>query len=358
MRKLREDEIRIATEAARWQQSLADADEQARAEFADWIKASPRHLQEFMFMEALDAAAADVDPEHTLEIATDLSGADDAAIRGSWPNLAREEMSSPRSFPHPPLRSAPLSRRRARVVGLAAAVLVCVLASGYWWVVSRNVYVTDIGEQKSLKLEDGSSVYLNTDSRVKVELSGTHRLIHLTRGEALFTVAKDPGRPFEVVTAGARIRVLGTQFNVRASGAATLVAVVDGAVQVSAAFTSPAIEREGIIELRAGDEAQVEPKRIVKAQKPNVAQAVSWRAGRLVFQEEALGQIAAEFNRYNRVPKIVIENEDAAERRYGGTFNADDPESLVRLVTRTGELEAERRGDEIVIRRRQVSDGG
>jgi len=371
-RILREDEVRIATEAARWQQALAGADESVRAEFTDWLKASPRHVREFMFMEALDAAAIDADPDRELELATDLSGGDEDAHLSrptSFP-LSRAPSVEPSvvgSPPSPPLRATSLSRRRARGLGLAAAMLVYVVAGGYWWMNVRNTYVTDVGEQRSVRLPDGSMMHLNTDSRAVVQFSGSDRAIRLESGEALFKVERDAGRPFEVVTPGARIRVLGTEFNVREMGSATRVAVVDGAVKVSPAGPSPLplaqvgesltadpspVAGKGEEILRAGDEANVEQRQVVKSPKPNIGRAVSWRSRRLVFQEESLGAIADEFNRYNRVPRIVIEGEQASGRRYGGTFNADDPQSLVRLVTRTGDLQAEQRGDEVIIRGR------
>ena len=340
-RILREDEIRIATEAARWQQALAGADESVRAEFTDWLKASPRHVREFMFMEALDAAAIDVDPDRELELATDLSGGDEDSRPSSLP-VSRAEP----SVLGAPLRVTSLSRRWATSLGLAAAMLVCVVAGSYWWMNVRNTYVTDVGEQRSVRLPDGSMMHLNTDSRAVVQFSDSDRAIRLESGEALFKVERDAGRPFEVLTPSARIRVLGTEFNVREIGSATRVAVVDGAVKVSPAGP------KGEAILRAGDEANVERSQVVKSPKPNIERAVSWRARRLVFQEESLGVIADEFNRYNRAPRIVIEGDQASGRRYGGTFNADDPQSLVRLVTRTGDLQAEQRGDEIIIRAR------
>jgi len=347
---LREDEVRIATEAARWQQALAGADESVRAEFTDWLKASPRHVREFMFMEALDAAAIDADPDRALELATDLSGGDEHA------HVSRLEPSVLGSAPSPPLRATSLSRRWARGLGLAAAMLVCVMAGGYWWMNVRHTYVTDVGEQRSVRLPDGSMMHLNTDSRAVVQFSDSDRAIRLESGEALFKVERDAGRPFEVLTPSARIRVLGTEFNVREMGSATRVAVVDGAVKVSpeesrTAAPSP-VAGKGEEILRAGDEANVAQSQVIKSPKPNIERAVLWRARRLVFQEESLGVIAEEFNRYNRTPRIVIEGDQVSGRRYGGTFNADDPQSLVRLVTRSGDLQAEQRGDEVIIRGR------
>ncbi len=82
MRKPRADDIRIATEAARWQQLLSggSASERDRAEFVDWAKASPRHLREFLYAEALEAAASEAGKDLPIDTGLDLSGAEDDVI--------------------------------------------------------------------------------------------------------------------------------------------------------------------------------------------------------------------------------------------------------------------------------------
>ena len=84
--------------------------------------------------------------------------------------------------------------------------------------------------------------------------------------------------------------------------------------------------------------------------KLDVSEAIAWRQRRLVFREETLATIAEEFNRYNRHPQIVIEGDIARNRRYGGTFDADDPESLVQFVVQKGDLTVERSASRILIR--------
>ena len=339
MKKLREDEIRIATEAARWQQRLAGADDMARAEFADWVKASPRHLREFMYMEALDAAACEVDSEHALTVAEDLSSLDETVIELNVKDRNHRD------------------RRRtgAKLLALAAGLIVIALGGALWfapgWFGGWERFDTAVGEQKVVQLRDGSVARLNTMSKMRIRFLEEQREVRLLEGEALFKVAKDSERPFRVLTADAVIRAVGTEFNVYARSQETRVAVVEGEVEVkrsAAATTQPKSTQ-----LIAGQTAYIRRgKDAVYEEKAEVAHAIAWQERRLVFQEESLGEIAEEFNRYNRAPKLVIENVETSKRRYGGSFNADDPQSLVRLVTRSGELQAERRGNEIVIRGR------
>jgi len=231
----------------------------------------------------------------------------------------------------------------------------------YWWPSGGNTYVTAVGEQTSLKLPDGSMMHLNTDSRAVVSYSDQERTIRLESGEALFTVQSDPSRPFEVLTASARIRALGTEFNVRSSGTATRVAVVTGAVRVSAAgAVAPsagvsAPRQTAGLELQAGDEAQVNAQQIVKTRKPNIERAVAWRARRLMFPAEPVSEIAAEFNRYNK-KMIRIEGSRLQMRRMSGVFDADDPSPLLRFLERDPAVEVIKGEHEIVIRDRETAD--
>src|ERR1700742_1470396 len=72
-------------------------------------------------------------------------------------------------------------------------------------------YTTQVGDVKRVLLTDGSAIDLNTDSEMRALVSATERQIELTKGEALFTVARDTNRPFSVRAGGATIDAVGTQ---------------------------------------------------------------------------------------------------------------------------------------------------
>jgi len=77
-----------------------------------------------------------------------------------------------------------------------------------------NDYASDIGEISHVDLADNSQISLNTASAINVKYNNKLRLINLVRGEILITTTKDE-RHFEVNTAVARLRALGTRFSVR-----------------------------------------------------------------------------------------------------------------------------------------------
>ncbi len=77
-----------------------------------------------------------------------------------------------------------------------------------------QTYATGIGEQRSIVLADGSTVDLNSRSKIRIRFSSERRGVELIEGQALFKVAKDHARPFVVDSDGTRVRAVGTQFDV------------------------------------------------------------------------------------------------------------------------------------------------
>ena len=95
---------------------------------------------------------------------------------------------------------------------VAASVILALFGAWAWG--QRHTYSTGIGEQRSLALEDGSSIKLNAMSRIRVRFTATRRDIELIEGQAFFRVAKDKTRPFIVESKGTQVRAVGTEFDV------------------------------------------------------------------------------------------------------------------------------------------------
>src|SRR5690606_34928319 len=113
----------------------------------------------------------------------------------------------------------------------AAAGIAAMIGSGIWYTQGQSMLTTKVGERRILTLADGSTVMLNTDTRLRVRFSDSHRTVFLENGEASFDVAKDAARPFIVKAGNTQIAAIGTTFDVRWLGQALAVTLVQGRVR-------------------------------------------------------------------------------------------------------------------------------
>jgi len=185
--------------------------------------------------------------------------------------------------------------------GLATATAIALVIGGALWWNGRGVFETSVGEQRVVQLADGSSVSLDTDSRIHVRFENGERRIDLNQGQALFDVAHDAGRPFVVHAAGTRITAVGTVFEVRRTGPGVAVTLVSGVVDVVAADVAAPPRR-----MAAGQKTQVSA-RGVTTRDVNTAAETSWTTGRLIFTDVPLEEAVSEVNRY-LTAKIEIDD--------------------------------------------------
>jgi transmembrane sensor len=239
-----------------------------------------------------------------------------------------------------------------------AASLAVALVGGFWaWRqhFSWEQYETRIGGFSRIVLKDGSVVDLNTDSHIRVRLSGDQRQVELLRGEGRFQVAHDAQRPFTVAAADAAVRAVGTAFSVRLrEGDQVDVLVSEGKVAVASA------QGQSAPPLIAGEAAVVMPDGVsVSRVEPQLlARRLAWTAGRLEFRGETLSEAVAEFNRYNR-RQIRLADSSLASLRVGGSFAATDPESFADALSSAFKLGISLNdADAIVLRKVGVAQTG
>jgi transmembrane sensor len=258
----------VMDEAADWVVRLAaeDATMEEKRRFVAWLKRSPVHMEHFLRAEKTWADLAGVDPERRLDLAALKREADwsVAELRGKAVDLS----SSPRI----------LDRTRFGRWPVAAAACTLLLLFGVLFIGPRpsEDYVTGIGEQRTVRLDDGSMLTLNTRSRASVRYSRAERTIELREGEALFKVAKDSSRPFLVLGGHAVVRAVGTEFVVRREPASTAVTVLEGRVSVVRRDErgrneggEGASQGEPSVRLDAGGRADVEASRIRTSAMPD-----------------------------------------------------------------------------------------
>lgn len=360
----------ILDEAGYWLVELnsetADADLQRR--FQAWLRTSPEHVRAYLELVAIWESGAEVPLESEVSVETLIAAgrAPDnvVALHRGFDSPSRDD----RALPNSGKARGGGARRR----WLAVTVPLLATAVGFVaWLsfVGDPTYDTGVGEQKSFELADGSTIELNARSKVRVHLSEHRRRVELLEGQALFQVAKDPGRPFVVESDGTQIRAVGTEFDVSRRNSATTVTVLEGRVAVlpdpsesdavdkpSASPTQqaaaipvqrPAAARAHLLLLDAGEQVTVIAQTEPKPKRADVAAATAWTQRRLVFDASTLAEVIEEFNRYN-TRRLVLRDASLARFPISGSFSSTDPSSLVhflelqpgiRVTARDGEID-------------------
>jgi len=244
-----------------------------------------------------------------------------------------------------------IARRRALIAGAAAAfALVAVFAEFKPTNETTTNYATAVGERRFVKLTDGSSVTLNTDTRLAVRYGRDARRISLDGGEAVFRVAKDEGRPFEVMSRGISIRAVGTKFAVRSLGDQPVeVRVLEGIVRVeqSGSHKSAELRRNMCAVLRRGSSID-----IAVESPQEIQQDLAWRDGYIVLRHLTVEAAAQEFARYNK-SAIKIEDPYVAKKVVTGTYAINDPRGFAKAVALAYNLDVSIGKDQIQLTRKE-----
>jgi transmembrane sensor len=316
---------RAAQDAARWLAVLSDerCGDAERDAFMQWLRSSTRHVDEFLRLSTI---------------------ARRASKRSLWPDDAAEALVA---AARAAANVAPLSRpgdaiparpQRTRIRWAYAASLALAVGVGAYMAIPQfagaPTYVTAVGEQRSITLEDGSIIQLNSRSQVRARYARALRAIELVEGEAIFRVAKDAARPFRVRTGGADIVAVGTAFNVNASEARTVITVLEGRVRVEGR-TQRAASPASALELVVGEQLIVSPTASPrKLALRDTEKVTAWTDRRLIFEGATLADAALEFARYS--PRAIrIADSRLASRKITAVFDANDPASLVDFLAKT-----------------------
>ena len=342
----------IYEEACEWfiECRAGDLDNAARAEFDRWLRKSSEHQGAYLEIAAIWNEGPTLDPANRWDLDKLIAqAAEDPANILAWEGTRATRRISQRLAP----RSAARTGRR-RPFAIAASILLATAAFAAYILMSSGVYATALGEQRSLALSDGSTVQLNSLSKIRIRYGEHDRTVDLLQGQALFHVAKDTSRPFIVDIGQTLVRAVGTQFDVYRRTDGTIVTVVEGRVAILkeghpsgprnedkralrdlvpgtevADFAQQ--EGEGAIFLTAGEHITVSPKTARKTPHPNLAGATSWTQRQLVFDSASFADVAEEFNRYNE-RKLVIDASALDTLHISGVFSSTDPASLIRFL--------------------------
>lgn len=286
----------LAEEAMEWFLTFdgeESPDEEERRHFVTWLRQSPANIEEFLRINAIKA-----DLNMLCNSESWLVSELEAAAKSNVSTMFFSETNSQRIF-----------------------------------------YNSGVGEQRTVVLDDGSRIELNTESSLWVEYSDSERLVEMGNGEAAFIVAKDASRPFRVKAGPANITAIGTEFSVYRQDQGALVTVMEGQVQVAevknTSFTAeqkPYSLRVNVVNLSDGMQVFVkEGGALDGVVEADLDVVTAWRRYLLILKNQTLATGIREINRYNKC-HIELADEAAGEVLVSGEFLADKPAGFVEFI--------------------------
>jgi transmembrane sensor len=362
----------ICQEACEWfvEFRAGEPDQAARKAFHAWLRQSPQHMDAYLQVAAIwNESKAIANERWTPDelIAQAVADTDNVLPLDLDARQVRK------------VRKAPLRAKRAPLLA-AASILLALAGLSLWLMAPGSTYLTQVGEQRFITLSDGSTVNLNSRSKIRVRYSDEARLVELLEGQALFEVARSPARPFIVTSGDTRLRAVGTQFDVYRKRHDTIVTVLEGRVAVTPHPAGDAEEQSGTASARAVGELTMESRAPGPAQgqgrlpssqvlltagqqlrvaanvtprpvRADVARATAWTQRRLVFDSTPLAEVAEEFNRYNS-RQLVILDPSLDAFQIDGVFASTDPGPLVRFLNARPDMQVTETRTELRIARK------
>ncbi|MBO0495379.1 FecR domain-containing protein [Pseudomonas sp. Marseille-Q1929] len=288
-----EDSDSIDAQAASWfARNHSETDRADRKAFAAW-QAEPAHARAYAEFEQL------------------------------WADLAQlQQLNKPVALP----QRKPSAWRPALAV--AAALLCAIMATHIG--APRELYHTQVAAHAkgmhTLNLPDGSTLYVNANTRVRVEFTAYQRIVHLDKGQLYLEVAADKERPLFVQAGEANVRVVGTGFDVRRSQQQLVVSVAHGQVAFEPDAKSPVTllgaQQRAIFSYAKGT---------LQQQTLTAEEVADWRSGHLSFRNRELVSLIDELSLYRPQAPLQVSNA-VAHLKVSGNLDVNDPDALLNAL--------------------------
>ncbi|AUC86391.1 hypothetical protein CW731_14370 [Polaribacter sp. ALD11] len=219
--------------------------------------------------------------------------------------------------------------------------------------IEYNILTTNTGGEFSLTLEDGTKIWLNSESKLKYPVSftkGTTREVELIYGEAYFEVSSsrnNSGDGFRVLNSLQNVSVLGTYFNIKA-------------YPEDNEIITTLIEGKVFVENKIGEKVYLKPNgqtilnmSTLKIQQKEVEakEEISWVRGYFNFKNLQLTEITKVLSRWYDVD-ISIQNKEIENLRFNGVLNKkQDIEFVLEAITNTSNITYEIKDKNIKLRK-------
>jgi transmembrane sensor len=347
---------------------LGEASLEESEKIQQWIGTQPSHRQyadEFrkIWVESRRLAPAEpIDPaaawERFLESGRLTVGGAGARVGSTRPGEIR--VVDARSAG---ARAATLAAKRWSAI--AAAIILLAAGTYTWW--KLDIQTTPLTWQSGAAiridtLPDGSRVTLNKFSSLKLTAGKTSRTVRLS-GEAFFEVTHDAHQPFTVQVNDVTIRDEGTGFNVRSTDSTTEIIVETGAVLVTAGSGagggSGAAAGSAAVKVAAGEKVLVttgsDAGKVTAGETKIIRTPVSnrlyqyYRTRRFLCHNTPLSELIAVLNEaYGS--HIVVEKEEINRLQMTATFDNEDLDSILAVITKTFGLNIQKKGGSILLK--------
>jgi len=313
----------VQKEAAAWFGKLRGPDgDRLRQDFEQWRAANPTHDIAFAEVEAMWRTAGGL-------------GSTEAGRNRQLPRRRPALLEMP--FMRPALAGLFIL-----VVAGVAFVLLGARANGPLMMAQAAPLTSRVGEIRTLKLPDGSTVTLDTDSSIVVQISETSRDVHLVRGRARFDVVADAKRPFRVEAGDRSVTATGTTFDIGLGSDGVRVSLYRGKADVTSSLPA---DRGGAVTRLSAGECLSGPGTKLSVERLSQG-AGQWVTGMLNFDGTPLAQVLEQTNRYTTA-RIRLGSETLGRLRVTGAFRPLPVKGLAESLAVTFSLKL-----------KQLPDGG
>jgi transmembrane sensor len=207
-----------------------------------------------------------------------------------------------------------------------------------------NKIETPFGGKYQINLPDGSKVWLNSASTLRFPafFSGDTREVELN-GEAFFDIAKNPKKPFKVITKDQVVEVLGTQFNINSYSdeESFKTTLIEGSVKI--------IYKDRVVLLSPGQQFQpnLKSSKVVEADTEEVT---AWKDGYFLFKDEDIQSIMRKVSRWYNVE--VTYSGDIPDVGFGGNISrSKDIDEVLNVLQLTNAVHFKVEGRRITVMR-------
>ena len=229
-------------------------------------------------------------------------------------------------------KPVPLPKRKPSILRPALAVAAAVLCATLTTQIGapRTLYHSQVPAHakgmRTLNLPDGSTLYVNANTRLRLDFTAHQRIVHLDKGQLYIEVAADKERPLYVQAGEANVRVVGTGFDVRRSQQQLVVSVAHGQVAFELDAKTP------VALLGAQQRATYSyAKGTLQQQTLTAEEVADWRSGHLSFRNRELASLIDELSLYRPQAPLQV-NHAVAQLKVSGSLDVNDPDALLNAL--------------------------